>query len=50
LENTKINLSENEISRIVALPGEKIRIDKGQIYINGRKLDTIMIKHTDLSI
>lgn len=40
LENSKINLSENEISRIIALPGEKIRIDKGQIYINGRKLDT----------
>lgn len=40
LENSKIKLSENEISRIVALPGEKIRIDKGQIYINGRKLDT----------
>ncbi|WNR43000.1 signal peptidase I [Paenibacillus roseipurpureus] len=40
LENSKINLSENEIARIVALPGENIRIDKGQIYINGRKLDT----------
>ncbi|NOV00570.1 signal peptidase I [Paenibacillus planticolens] len=40
LENSKINLSENEIARIIALPGEKIRIDKGQIYINGRKLDT----------
>ncbi|KRE55886.1 signal peptidase I [Paenibacillus sp. Soil750] len=40
LENSKINLSENEMARIVALPGEKIRIDIGQIYINGRKLDT----------
>jgi signal peptidase I len=40
LANSKINLNENEISRVVALPGEKIRIDKGQIYINGRKLDT----------
>lgn len=29
-----------DISRIVALPGEKINIDKGQIYINGKKLDT----------
>lgn len=38
--NLKINLSENEISRVVALPGEKLRIDKGQIYIDGRKLDT----------
>lgn len=40
LANSKINLSENEISRVVTLPGEKIRIDKGQIYIDGRKLDT----------
>ncbi|MDD9269611.1 signal peptidase I [Paenibacillus sp. GCM10023248] len=40
LDNSKINLSENEISRIIALPGEKIRIDKGQIYIDRRKLDT----------
>ena len=40
LENSKIKLSEKEISRIIALPGEKISIDKGQIYINGRKLDT----------
>lgn len=29
-----------EISRIVALPGEKIKITKGQIYINDKKLDT----------
>jgi signal peptidase I len=28
------------VSRIVALPGEKIRIVKGQIYIDGAKLDT----------
>ncbi|NOU93184.1 signal peptidase I [Paenibacillus sp. LMG 31456] len=40
LENSKLNLSEYEISRVIALPGEKIRINKGQIYINGRKLDT----------
>jgi hypothetical protein len=28
------------VSRIVALPGEKIKIVKGQIYIDGAKLDT----------
>lgn len=38
LANLNINLSEQEISRVVALPGERIRINKGQIYINGRKL------------
>jgi signal peptidase I len=31
---------DTEISRIVALPGESIRIEKGRIFINGRKLDT----------
>lgn len=31
---------EKDISRVVALPGEKVSIDKGQIYINGKKLDT----------
>lgn len=35
-----LNLSEHEISRVVALPGERIGIIKGQIYINGRKLDS----------
>ncbi len=32
--------SEKDISRVIALPGEKVSIDKGQIYINGKKLDT----------
>ncbi|MEH7380463.1 signal peptidase I [Bacillus sp. JJ1533] len=30
---------EKDISRVVAIPGEKIKITKGQIYINGKKLD-----------
>ncbi|WNQ13848.1 signal peptidase I [Paenibacillus aurantius] len=33
-------LQNNEISRVVALPGESIRIEQGQLYINGKKLDT----------
>jgi signal peptidase I len=31
---------DTEISRVVALPGESIRIEKGLIFINGRTLDT----------
>ncbi|MFT4415422.1 signal peptidase I [Fredinandcohnia humi] len=30
---------EKDISRVVALPGEKFKITKGQIYINGKKLE-----------
>lgn len=31
---------DTEISRVVALPGESIRIEKGQLFINMKKLDT----------
>ncbi|GGG53906.1 hypothetical protein GCM10010918_03370 [Paenibacillus radicis (ex Gao et al. 2016)] len=31
---------ENNIARIIALPDEKLRIKKGQIYINNEKLKT----------
>lgn len=31
---------DTEISRVEALPGESIRIEKGLIFINGRSLDT----------
>ncbi|QED46987.1 signal peptidase I [Cytobacillus dafuensis] len=30
---------EKDISRVVGLPGEKIKITKGQIYINSKKLE-----------
>lgn len=33
--------TENEISRVIALEGERISISEGQIYINNSKLDTI---------
>lgn len=31
---------ENDILRVVGLAGEQVTIEKGQIYINGKKLDT----------
>lgn len=31
---------EKDISRVIALPGEKVSVKHGQIYINDKKLDT----------
>ncbi|WP_251536998.1 signal peptidase I [Paenibacillus lactis] len=36
---TKKNLGEYSISRVIGLPGEKVKIEKGQIYINDKLLD-----------
>lgn len=36
---TKKNLGDYSISRVIGLPGEKVKIEKGQIYINGKMLD-----------
>lgn len=33
-------LQNGELSRVVGLPGEKIKIQKGQVYVNGQKLET----------
>lgn len=38
--NPNLNLSEYNISRVVALPGENIEIKDGQIYIDDKKLET----------
>ena len=35
-----IDISKNQFSRIVGLPGETIKIVKGQVYINEKKLET----------
>ncbi|MFD3764206.1 MULTISPECIES: signal peptidase I [Paenibacillus] len=37
---TRKNLGDYSISRVIGLPGEKVKIEKGQIYINGKMLDT----------
>ncbi|PQP87439.1 signal peptidase I [Paenibacillus sp. AR247] len=36
---TKKNLGKYSISRVIGLPGEKLKIEKGQIYIDGKLLD-----------
>jgi signal peptidase I len=37
---TKDNNNFHGVTRVIALPGEKVKIVKGQFYINGKKLDT----------
>lgn len=37
--NPDLNLAEQQLSRIVGLPGEKIEIKKGQVFINNQKLE-----------
>lgn len=39
-ENLGLNVKEHQLSRVVGLPGEKVEIRKGQIFINDKKLDT----------
>lgn len=36
----RLNPPEYNISRVIALPGEIVQIKKGQIYVNGKKLNT----------
>jgi signal peptidase I len=31
--------TKSYIKRIIAVPGDKLRIDRGQVYVNGKKLD-----------
>lgn len=42
----EMELSDQQISRIVGLPGETIEIKQGQVYIDGKPLDTFYAKAT----
>lgn len=35
------------IKRIVGLPGDRIRIDRGRVYVNGTKLDEPYVRDAD---
>jgi signal peptidase I len=35
------------IKRVVGLPGDRIRIDRGQVYVDGVKLDEPYVRHPD---
>ncbi|MEW9674117.1 signal peptidase I [Ammoniphilus sp. 3BR4] len=45
VNNPNLSPSEKSISRVIALSGEKIKVEKGQIYINGKMLDTFYGKY-----
>ena len=34
-----LDISKSYIKRVVGLPGDLVRIDNGQVYVNGKKLD-----------
>ncbi len=40
MEILDLNLAEHHISRVVGLPGEKIEIRKGKVYIDEMKLES----------
>lgn len=35
------------IKRVIGLPGDRVRIDRGQVYVNGAKLDEPYVRHAD---
>ena len=35
------------IKRVIGLPGDRIRIDHGQVYLNGAKLEEPYVRHSD---
>ena len=35
------------IKRVIGLPGDRIRIDRGDVYVNGVKLDEPYVRHGD---
>ncbi|MGA8325353.1 MAG: signal peptidase I [Candidatus Cybelea sp.] len=35
------------IKRVIGLPGDRIRIDRGQVYINGARLEEPYVAHAD---
>lgn len=41
------NPEKEYIKRVVALPGEEVKIEKGQVFINGRPLQETYIAHPD---
>ncbi|UUZ82369.1 signal peptidase I [Paenibacillus sp. P26] len=40
VHDSDLQLPEYSISRVVGLPGERVKVEEGQIYINGAKLET----------
>lgn len=41
-KDTDLHLEDKLIARVVGLPGEKVEIRKGNVYIDGKKLEAFM--------
>ena len=35
------------IKRVIGVPGDRIRVERGEVYVNGRKLDEPYVLHRD---
>lgn len=35
------------IKRVIGIPGDRIRIERGQVYVNGNRLDEPYVRHDD---
>jgi signal peptidase I len=35
------------IKRVIGIPGDRIRVDRGRVYLNGAKLDEPYVRHAD---
>ena len=50
LPSKRIPNTDDQLARIIGLPGEKVKITKGQVYINGAKLDAFYGQATQLGM